>query len=209
MSLEAIEFSVSSVDDDEDEFLGAWDRILDGTPCGASLREFVLESYRTYDDIHILTRLPDSLRGCRLLQKIDLTGCSDIAALPSWIGELPLVSLNLEETSVSTLPESLRTTATLRMIMLHMSGLSGPYGGSEEGDVVIGHTTAGPIWLDTPEGAAEVARRDAVLRPLSLSLPDLRFRLGNQHWSDFDEPEPAMKWWHAACGHDWWEEVFY
>ena len=75
----------------------------------------------------------------------------------------------------------------------------------------LGWTNDGDeMQMDSPEGAAEVARREAVLRPLSLALPDLRFRLGFEPSGlEFGEPEPAMVWWHAACGHDWWEEVFY
>ena len=55
--------------------------------------------------------------------------------------------------------------------------------------------------------ADERNRRDAILRPLSLAIPDLRFRLHSDDNDDFLE-DASMHWWHALCGYDWWDPVF-
>ena len=50
-------------------------------------------------------------------------------------------------------------------------------------------------------------RRDAILRPLSLAIPDLRFHLHSDENDDFPK-DASMHWWHALCGYDWWDPVF-
>ena len=62
--------------------------------------------------------------------------------------------------------------------------------------------------LDEDETLAEIVRRDAILRGLSLALPDLRMML---YWrtGDMLEVNPAKDWWHARCGYDWIDPVFY
>ena len=49
---------------------------------------------------------------------------------------------------------------------------------------------------------------DAVLRPLSLAVPELRVLMH----SDDEGRTPkgaSMRCWHARCGHDWTDPVFY
>ena len=70
---------------------------------------------------------------------------------------------------------------------------------------------SGELWvggLDEDEALAEIVRRDAILRGLSLALPDLRMML---YWrtGDMLEVNPAKDWWHARCGYDWIDPVFY
>ena len=106
------------------------------------------------------------------------------------LGQLPLVVLNLSWTGIETLPLSLQTMTTLRIIDLSSTRL----GADVEG---------------APIRAADIARRDAILRPLSLAIPDLRFSLHSDE-RGFGFMEGArMHWWHARCGHDWWEDVFF
>ena len=66
---------------------------------------------------------------------------------------------------------------------------------------------AQPRWVLQFCDADERNRRDAILRPLSLAIPDLRFRLHSDDNDDFPE-DASMHWWHALCGHDWWDPVF-
>ena len=68
---------------------------------------------------------------------------------------------------------------------------------------------AGPRWdVKIADATDEIARRDAVLRPLSLALPELRILM---HANDMARtPKGAsMRWWHARCGYDWTDPVFF
>ena len=54
-----------------------------------------------------------------------------------------------------------------------------------------------------------IARRDAILRPLSLAIPDLRFKLHSDERGFGFQQGARIHWWHARCGHDWWDDVFF
>ena len=105
-------------------------------------------------------------------------------------GQLPLVVLDLNWTGIETLPLSLQTITTLRILDLSATRL----GADVEG---------------APIRAADIARRDAILRPLSLAIPDLRFSLHSCEAGFTFQQGARMHWWHARCGHDWWEDVFF
>ena len=59
--------------------------------------------------------------------------------------------------------------------------------------------------------ADAVARIDGELQPLSLALPDLRFRLHERYWDQGWERlgEFPRTWWHAGCGVHWTDPSFY
>ena len=49
---------------------------------------------------------------------------------------------------------------------------------------------------------------DAILRPLSLAVPELRILMHPE--DEGRTPKGAsMRCWHARCGHDWTDPVFY
>ena len=54
-----------------------------------------------------------------------------------------------------------------------------------------------------------MARRDKILRPLSLAIPDLRIHMHSDEDGDDFERAASIHWWHARCGHDWWDFVFF
>ena len=154
-------------------------------------------------------------------------GDCGVEAIPSWIAELPLVALDLAgNDSISTLPASLQTVTSLRVLVLRGTNLCGPQVECRDADGNIwngkSHERCVPVlWflengtgeacryeLDDDETLAEIVRRDAILRGLSLALPDLRMML---YWrtGDMLEINPAKDWWHARCGYDWIDPVFY
>ena len=48
------------------------------------------------------------------------------------------------------------------------------------------------------------------LRPLSLALPELRIRMhGDESTGMTPKGAPCGGWWHARCGHDWTDPVFF
>ena len=57
--------------------------------------------------------------------------------------------------------------------------------------------------------ADDMARRDKILRPLSLAIPDLRIHMHSDEDGDDFERTASMHWWHARCGYDWWDFVFF
>jgi len=63
------------------------------------------------------------------------------------------------------------------------------------------------IYLDDSEASDDIARRDSILLPLSLALPDLRLRL--HPWNRVHNLPPRMFWWHARCGRHWTDPEFY
>ena len=225
MSLEAITSTRDTWSDDEEAagvpiegYMDALERLVVGTPCGASLRELDIKGNQ-------LSHVPDCFRGLRL-QVLNVEECG-LEAIPSWIAELPLVALDLaQNSSISTLPASLQTLTSLRVLVLRGTNLCGPQVEcrDEEGNIWFGksHERCVPVlWflengtgeacryeLDDDETLAEIVRRDAILRGLSLALPDLRMML---YWrtGDMLEINPAKDWWHARCGYDWIDPVFY
>ena len=105
-----------------------------------------------------------------------------------------------------TLPASLQTTTTLRVLEVWQGGwLAGPCRHYQTGEFYL---QAGRDHIKLANAADEIARRDAVLRPLSLALPELRILM---HANDMARtPKGAsMRWWHARCGYDWTDPVFF
>ncbi len=217
MSLEAIT-STSDLDWRDDQpietegYVDALERLVVGTPCGASLRELNISGNK-------LSHVPDCFRGLQL-QVLNISDCG-VEDIPSWIAELPLVALDLAgNDSISTLPASLQTLTSLRVLVLRGTNLCGPqvecgYDESEQQErnvpVLWFLDSEGEScrWeLDEDETLAEIVRRDAILRGLSLALPDLRLML---YWrtGDILHINPAKDWWHARCGYDWIDPVFY
>ena len=213
MDLVALDFTVEIVHNynvgEEPEFLAALDGLFVNTRCGASLREVHIANYDG------LRRVPDALRSLTHLQHLDLSD-NDIDVLPDWVGELPLVILNLNGTHLRTLPTSLRSTRTLRVLeLVYTSWLSGPirYRDSDGRELVV--MIVGQEEVDFGEDTAdEVARIDGELQPLSLALPDLRFRLHESSWdrgytTDARVGASPRTWWHAGCGVHWTDPSFY
>ena len=207
MDLVALDFSVEMSDNynvgEEPEFLAALDGLFVNTRCGASLRELHISGYDG------LRRVPDALRSLTHLQHLDLSGNADIDALPDWVGELPLVVLNLSWTNLRTLPTSLRATRTLRFLeLVGTSWLSGSIRRYRYGVVMVLDGEEVPLGEATADA---VARIDGELQPLSLALPDLRFRLHERYWDQGWERlgEFPRTWWHAGCGVHWTDPSFY
>ena len=73
--------------EDQASHLVSLQKMMAGTPIAASLRELSLES-------HGLAEVPTCLRQLRLLERLNLGG-NEINLLPEWLGELPLVLLEL------------------------------------------------------------------------------------------------------------------
>ena len=156
------------------------------------------------------------------LQHLDLSGNFDLVELPESLGQLPLVVLDLRWTAIETLPASLRTTATLRILELVDTRLSADVDDAirvKRGRVRVrrrGYDRAiAPGQRGTPGDADDIRvangirRRDKILRPLSLAIPDLRIHMhGDEDGDDF-ERTASMHWWHAWCGYDWWDFVFF
>ena len=140
------------------------------------------------------------------LQHLDLSGNFDLVELPDSVGQLPLVVLNLSWTGVRTLPASLQTTSTLRLLEVwNSSGLSGPSRHYQTGEVYL---SADRTTLKLADAADEIARMDAILRPLSLAVPELRILMHPE--DEGRTPKGAsMRCWHARCGHDWTDPVFF
>ena len=201
MDLKSVHYSPHISDRDADDLCLALDNLFLETRCGTSLRELHL---RSYDG---LRRVPDALRSLINLQHLDLSNNEDVEALPDWIGELPLVVLNLSGTGLRTLPTSLRATTTLRILELVWTDwLSGPQRESRS-DRAFMFAGSGEIYLDDSEASDDIARRDSILLPLSLALPDLRLRL--HPWNRVHNLPPRMFWWHARCGRHWTDPEFY
>jgi len=190
-------------------FLAGLERLVVGTPCGASLRELNLRS-------NLLGSVPNCFRGLQLQAlRIGETG---ITELPSWISELPLVVLDVCCNEIDTLPASLRTLTTLRVIDLVDTGLSGPEidfydieEAEENGHNVIVEPKLRRIsdgeLLNISDWLEEVVRRDSELRALSCALPKLRLRL---HSIPYQIDTTVKRfWWHERCDCDWLDPLFY
>ena len=64
--------------------------------------------------------------------------------------------------------------------------------------------------LKLADAADEIARIDAILRPLSLALPELRIRMhGDESTGMTPKGAPCGGWWHARCGNNWTDPVFF
>ena len=200
LSLEAVSFANDYLEEAEDQFLASLNVMANGA-LGSSLRKFKLDNYQD------LTRAPDVVSLFPNLQHLDLSGNFLIeTGLPEELGQLPLVVLDLSYTKVRTLPASLRGTKTLKLLyLLSTAWLSGPF---ENGDGIflqagsLADPDPGVPYLLLADAADEIARRDAILRPLSLALPDLRIRT---HGDDVALANASMRWWHARCGRHWAE----
>ena len=68
---------------------------------------------------------------------------------------------------------------------------------------------ANPRRSGTPGDADDIRRRDKILRPLSLAIPDLRIHMHSDEDGNDFERAASMHWWHARCGLDWWDFVFF
>ena len=124
--------------------------------------------------------------------------------------DLPPDLLSLSWTGVRTLPASLQTTTTLRVLEVWQSDwLCGPSRHYKTKEPLLKAGRGGDDYLKLADAAAEIARRDAVLRPLSLALPGLRILMHTDESGKNKRGAPCGGWWHARCGHDWTDPVFF
>ena len=113
-------------------------------------------------------------------------------------------------TGVRTLPASLQTTTTLRVLEVWQSDwLCGPTRHYKTKEPLLKAGRGGDDYLKLADAADEIARRDAVLRPLSLALPELRILLHPDESGKTKRGAPCNGWWHARCGYDWTDPVFF
>ena len=124
-----------------------------------------------------MLRAPACLCDFPHLRHLDLSSSEELTELPENLGRLPLVVLNLNLTNVRDLPVSLRETKTLRIIDLQLTWLSGPAQHLRPENVVLAcggfcTTISENDWTAFEN---ELDRRDAILTPLSLAIPELRF----------------------------------
>ena len=188
MRLEAVCFDVDQPGDTQGSIEAALDLMVGpGSVCGETLRELRLRGQG-------LLRVPDSFRPLRL-RSLNLEECN-IRELPQWIGELPLVVLNLSRNEkLRALPASLRTVTTLRLLYLEMTSLEG------------GRRF---VLVDGQYGSLtdrEIQRRNSELYGISEALPDLRLRLHTE-CGDYRECVGRI-WWHARCGAHWTDPRFF
>ena len=157
-----------------------------------------------------MTRLPECLLRLPCLEHLDLSGNFNLEHLPDDLGLLPLVVLSLSWTGVRTLPASLQTTTTLRVLEVWQSDwLCGPSRHYKTKEPLLKAGRGGDDYLKLADAADEIARRDAVLRPLSLALPELRILLHPDESGKTKRGAPCNGWWHARCGYDWTDPVFF
>ena len=170
-----------------------------GTPCGASLRELNIHGNQ-------LGSVPECLRGLQL--QVLRLGETGITALPSWISELPLVFLDLTSNPLlATLPSSLHSLTTLRVLDLRETDLGGPQlefrsvDGGIDGPVVP-KLWVGGVLQNIADCIEEVVRRDSVLGQLSRALPGLRLRIHEIPWEMREGHDSYLdsglekNWWH-------------
>jgi hypothetical protein len=172
----------------------ALSQLFVGTPLAQSIRELALSGCE-------LKEVPASLRGL-VLTRLDLQDNFKLSTLPDWVGEMPLVALDVVNTGVSALPRSFRHNTTLRVVVLYYSGL-------------CIDMDEGADFLEDANGTAEesyfleegmVDRLKAELLPLSLSQPLIRFKLLNLETDSLPEGSvmhPGWDgWWHAGISLD-------
>ena len=189
MRLEAVCFDVDKPGDAQGAIEAALDLMVGpGSVCGETIRELNLRGQR-------LLRVPDSFRPLRL-RSLNLGQCN-IRELPEWIGELPLVVLNLTRNEkLRALPASLRTVTTLRVLYLGETSLEGGLYVLVDGR----YSSLSP---------REIERRNSELYGISEALPELRLRLHQFKWNgDFRECVSRV-WWHARCGFHWTDHRFF
>jgi len=167
-----------------------------GSICGTTIRELGLSGQG-------LGRVPDSFRPLRL-RSINLSQCN-LRELPDWLGELPLVVLDVSMNKMlKALPVSLRQATTLRVLYLNFTSLAGPFiFGYENSEKCLFVDGARMIYDEVPD--EEIFRRDDELRGISEALPELRLQL---HATPDDREDVAHVWWHARCGTDWTDSSF-
>ena len=210
MSLEAVDYSTAFFEQSdglEDVGLESrLERLVVGTACGASLRELNIGG------LH-LDAVPGCLRGLRL-QYLDVKQ-TGLTSLPQWLAELPLVALKVSDNvRLATLPSSLRSLTSLKVLELSDTNLGGPQ--PDKGPYGAAHVALAIggvlVKLDRTEAIAEADRRDAILQPLSVALPDLRIRLhshSERHSINMLQIDADKYFWHAQCGFDWLDPIFY
>ncbi len=210
MSLEAVDYSTAFFEQSdglEDVGLESkLERLVVGTACGASLRELNIGG------LH-LDAVPGCLRGLRL-QYLDVKQ-TGLTSLPQWLAELPLVALKVSDNvRLATLPSSLRSLTSLKVLELSDTNLGGPQ--PDKGPYGAAHVALAIggvlVKLDRTEAIAEADRRDAILQPLSVALPDLRIRLhshSERHSINMNQISADKYFWHAQCGFDWLDPIFY
>ena len=198
MRLESVTFAGEVPSGEQWEMENALEQMVGpGSICGTTIRELGLCGQG-------LGRVPDSFRPLRL-RSINLEEC-DLRELPDWLGELPLVVLNLEMNKMlKALPVSLRQATTLRVLYLDFTSLAGPFifGYGENSEKCLFVDGARRIYDDVPH--EEIFRRDGELRGISEALPELRIQL---HSLPDNREDVAHVWWHARCGTDWTDSSF-
>ena len=211
MSLEAVDYSTAFFEQSDGlEDIGLeskLERLVVGTACGASLRELNIGG------LH-LDAVPVCLRGLRLQHlNVSQTG---LTSLPQWLAELPLVALKVSDNvRLATLPSSLRSLTSLKVLELSDTNLGGPqpYKRAYIGGVHVALAIGGQlVALNIPSAIAEADRRDSILQSLSVALPDLRIRLhshSERHSINMNQIGADKYFWHAKCGFDWLDPIFY
>ena len=179
-------------------------RAFDGTACGQTLRELCFRGQP-------FTTLPEGLRDLRLTS-LDISD-TDVRELPEWLGNHPLVRLQLSVSSIETLPASLRACQSLRFLGLANTAL-----GTALHCETFRNDQIGRVSMRLPGAsirrsrvplssvpASEIQRRTDELMAISLALPDLRISFdGEPRYA-----EDAARHWHARCGIPWTDPVFY
>ena len=195
---------------DSPEFDARVARVFQRTVCGLTVREI------EFNGLGFMS-LPEGLRGLRRLTKLDISS-SHVTTLPEWLGESPLVELKLGGSTIETLPRSLRSCASLRMLNLAFTplGTAHTFDGPREIYVPTGMVEPRGMGVyvmnfeDVPE--SEIRRRTNELMGISLALPDLRIRFSFQDESErgyFDGREvEEIPNWHARCGKPWTDPTF-
>ena len=162
------------------------------TPMTASLRELRLGGVD-------LPEVPAFFRQLRSLAHLSLYAWFELETVPEWIGELPLETLELVNTGVTSLLP-LHASTTLRCVLVHFSPLALQW--TQEGDDDEDH-------MSTAESVGVVLTE---LVPLSKAQPQMRFQLLNEE----GRPTPDEcsipnwnGWWHAQAGINLGEALWY
>lgn len=166
--------------------------MLVGTPMTSSLRELRLGGAD-------LPEVPAFFRQLRSLAHLSLDNWFDLEAVPDWIGEMPLETLELVNTGVTSL-SPLHASTTLRCVVAFYTPLALEW--TEEGD-------DDEDYMFTAESVDVVLTH---LVPLSKAQPQMRFQL----LCEEDRPTPDEcsipnwnGWWHAQAGINLGEALWY
>jgi hypothetical protein len=160
--------------------------MLVGTPMTTLLRELRLGGAN-------LSEVPPFFRQLRSLAHLSLTCWFELKALPEWMAELPLETLDLVNTGVASL-SMLHASTTLRCVIVFYTPLGLEW--TEEGD------DDDNMHMFTTESVGAVLRE---LGPLSGAQPQMRFLVLNE------EGRPTLDdcsipnwngWWHRQAGID-------